>query len=95
MPRDHCEVTICFDPTVPLDEINGTLQLSLMAVESLHGVDRLRLEPPPHLFHRERTCVIDTSTKVGRTTASIFLGYARREFGNAAVIVSSLTKGAA
>ena len=85
MPREHCQVTFCFDPAVPLDEVDGTLRLSLMATESLHGYDRLRLEPATSIDREHRTCVIHTTTAVGRSLAAIFLGYARREFGEDAV----------
>ena len=50
-----------------------------------HGATRLKLEPPACLHRENRNCHIDTTSEVGRAIASIFFGYARREFGEASV----------
>ena len=88
MPPEHALVTFYFDDVVPIAEVDGTLQLSLMAAESIYGRDRIRLEAQPHLDPEGRRCSIDTATAVGRALAAIFLGYSRREFGETAVRIS-------
>lgn len=87
MLRESSGVNFHFQPSLSLDEIDGTLRLSLMAAESLYGTTRLKLEPPARLDRAERQCRIDTSTEVGRAIASIFFGYARREFGERTIAV--------
>ena len=87
MLREHTGVLFHFDRGLSLDEIDGTLRLSLMAAESLYGTTRLKLEPRTHLHREKHACHIDTSTEVGRAIASIFFGYARREFGERAIEV--------
>lgn len=82
-PSNH--VTFTFGVEVSMEEVDGTLRLSLMAAESLHGADRVRLEASMHLDPLHRTCAIATHTPVGRSLAVIFLGYLRREFGEGAV----------
>jgi hypothetical protein len=64
-----------------MQEVEGTLVLSRLATQSLHGFDRVELEASCHVDHRQRTIEIEASTDVGHTLALIFLGYCRREFG--------------
>jgi hypothetical protein len=78
-------VQFTFDRSVSMDEVDGTLRLALLAVESLHGEDRVRLEAKFILERAKRSCSVDASSDVGRTLALIFGGYLRREFGNDAV----------
>jgi hypothetical protein len=81
--------TFTFSPGVPLPEAEATLRLAVLAVESLHGADRMQLELHVRVERAERRFVIDTATDVGRTLAVIFSGYARREFGEDAVRVTT------
>ena len=83
MPQTVVQFT--FDRSVSMDEVDGTLQLALLAVDSLHGEDRVRLEAKFILDRAKRTCSVDASSEVGRTLVLIFGGYLRREFGNDAV----------
>lgn len=83
----HTSIRFTFDGTVPIDEVEQTLRLALLAVESLHGEDRVLLETASHVERASRTCVVDTSTDVGRTLALVFAGFVRREFGDEAVTV--------
>jgi hypothetical protein len=76
-----------FTPDVPLPEAEATLRLAMLAVQSLHGADRMQLELHVRVERAERRVVVDTATEVGRTLAVIFSGYARREFGDSAVRV--------
>src|SRR4051794_6894845 len=50
-----------FEPAVDLDELEGTLVLSIMGVESLHGSASVRLDASHYLDRQRRSCVIDAS----------------------------------
>ena len=80
-------ITFTFGTDVPMREVEFTLQLALLAVESLHGEDRVMLETGSRVDHPSRTCTIDTTSDTGRTLAVVFGGFARREFGDEAVTV--------
>lgn len=80
-------ITFTFGTDVPMREVEFTLQLALLAVESLHGEDRVMLETANRIDHVTRTCAIDTTSDTGRTLAVVFGGFARREFGDDAVTV--------
>lgn len=75
-------IKFCFDKRVDMGDVDATLRLALIAVESLHGEDRVRLEARKRLDQRAREVLIDSSTAVGRDLAAIFGGYVRREFEN-------------
>ncbi|MCC7409802.1 MAG: hypothetical protein IT442_17180, partial [Phycisphaeraceae bacterium] len=81
----HSRVTFTFRDSVPMAEVESTLRLAVLAVESLHGEDRVRLETQAKVDRQARVCVIDTSLDVGRTLATVFGGFVRREFGEEAV----------
>lgn len=78
-------VRFAFDSSVPMTEVEATLRLALLAVESLHGEDRVRLEARVNVDRAARACVIESASDVGRALALVFGGYIRREFGEAAV----------
>jgi len=78
-------VRFIFDKTTPMDEVEGTLHLARLAVESLHGEDRVRLDAKFAIDRAAHTCMIDAACEVGRALAMIFAGYVRREFGEGAV----------
>jgi hypothetical protein len=79
-----------FPPPVPLDEVEATLLLALWGAESLHGESQVRLDAT-HLLDRDRrACVIDAGTPAGRDVNRLFVGYARREFGDDAFRVERL-----
>ena len=70
-----------FTPDVPIEEIEASLLLSVLATESLHGEAQTRLDAA-HFFDPERcSCVIDASTPVGRDFARLFTSFVNREFG--------------
>ena len=55
-----------FAPGAPADEVEATLLLAVVAVESLHGEAQARLDIG-HLFDPDRrACVVDATTPVGR-----------------------------
>lgn len=76
-----------FARTVPARDIEETLMLALMAVESLHGRARLRMDGRYRFDKEQHVCEIDASTKVGADLAEIFTGYATREYGDDAVAI--------
>jgi hypothetical protein len=76
-----------FDQSVPLREARETLKLAQMAVESLHGRERVEFEAPVAIDGIARMFEFDVSRRTGRTLALIFSGYVRREFGPEAVRV--------
>jgi len=70
-----------FVPEVPLDEVEASLLLAVLAAESLHGQVQVRLDAA-HFFDTERrACVIDVGTAVGRDLNRLFVGFVSREFG--------------
>jgi len=76
-----------FDQSVPGQELEDTFMLALLAVESLHGHSLVRMEARFSLDKDARTCVIDATTKVGSDLASIFTGFATKEYGERAVFI--------
>jgi len=70
-----------FQPDVPLEEVEASLLLALLATESLHGESQVRLDASHFLDPERRACVIDAGTLVGRDVNRLFVGFLRREFG--------------
>jgi len=79
-----------FDRSVPLEEVAGTLRLSVLAAEALHGEAVVALDAPHHLDARRRTCTVGGDTPAGRDLAKLFGNFVRREFGVEAVLVERL-----
>lgn len=73
-----------FGPGVPFAEVIATLDLALIAVESLHGESRSRLDARFTDDPTKRAVAIDASTPVGQALNQLFTGFARREFGESA-----------
>lgn len=90
MPREAYRYI--FGDTVPFAEVLATVDLSLIAVESLHGESRSRLDARFSDDAAKRAVVIDASTDVGRALNQVFIGYVRREFGEGAVRVERLDR---
>lgn len=86
MPREVYRYA--FEHGVPFAEALATLELALIAVESVHGESRARLDGRFASDPAERVLVIDASTPVGQALNQIFVGYARREFGESAFTVT-------
>jgi len=76
-----------FAPDVPIGEIEHTLVICLLAVQSLHGEARTRLAVGHHLDRRRRICVIDGRTPEGRDLAKLLAGFLSREFGETSFTV--------
>ena len=81
--------TYRFDNMVPVQELEGTLMLALLAVESLHGRSSVRMMGDRfNLNKHARTCMIDAATPVGSDLAKIFTGLATMEYGEDAVHIT-------
>ena len=66
---------------VPFPEVMATFDLALIAVQSLHGDDRARLDARFASDAGKQVLAIDAGTPVGQALNQIFTGFARREFG--------------
>lgn len=86
----YCAIRFSFAASVCMQEVEATLRLAILAVQSLHGEDRVRLEAKAELDRDARVCVVDTTSRVSRTLALVFGGYVRREFGPEAVTVQHI-----
>lgn len=74
-----------FDTAIPVQELEDTFMLSLIAVESVFGHSRVRMDARFEFDRKNRRCRIDCSNEVGLQLARIFTGYATREYGEGAV----------
>ncbi len=79
-----------FEPQASIEEIEDTLVLSRVAIESLHGESQTRLDATYTFDAANRTCVIDADTPVGRDFNRLFAGFLAREFGPASFRVERL-----
>ena len=80
-----------FAESVALDEVESSLLLSIMSVESLHGESDVKLDAGHYLDVSRRACIIDGSTDVGRDLNRLFIGFLRREFGKQEFRVERVT----
>ncbi|QOJ04884.1 MAG: hypothetical protein HRU71_01265 [Planctomycetia bacterium] len=62
-------------------EVEETLLLAVLAVESLFGESTVRLDASYSVDAPRRSCAIDASTEVGRSLSRVFTGFITREFG--------------
>ena len=76
-----------FDSGVDFSEVTATLDLAFIAIESLHGESRARLDARFTSEPSRRTVVLDATTPVGQALNQVFVGFARREFGEDAFAV--------
>jgi len=70
-----------FTPDAPIEEVEASLLLAVLATESLHGESQTRLDVAHYLDPAKRACVIDAGTPVGRDFNRLFVGFLAREFG--------------
>lgn len=70
-----------FSADLPRAEIEGTLTLALIAVESIHGESQVLLDAEHALDLERGLCVIDASTRTGVDLNKAFTGFLTREFG--------------
>jgi hypothetical protein len=88
MNKEHYRYV--FAPTVPPEEVQGSLLLALFAVESLHGEAQVCLDAAHYFDAEVCVCVINATTAVGRDLNRLFAGFLRREFGAQAFTVERL-----
>jgi len=81
-----------FKPDVDLEQAEGTLLLSIIAAEALHGQAAVRLEARYLFSNEKRACVIDCRGKASDDFIKIFTGFLIREFGEDAFGVSCEAK---
>jgi len=80
-PSRHEVYRYIFEKRVPFADVLDTFDLAMIAVESLHGEARTRLDAGFTDDTARRVLVIDASTPVGRALNQVFIGYVTREFG--------------
>ena len=76
-----------FAPSVPVEEIEASLVLAVLATESVHGESQVRLDAAHYLDSETRTCVVQSDTPVGQDFSRHFTNFLRREFGDDAFTV--------
>lgn len=76
-----------FSEEVPLDEVEETIHLSLIAAECLHGPTRVRLDASYCLCKKKHACVVCARTNVGLDVVSLLTGFLTREYGEDAFTV--------
>ena len=76
-----------FVEDVVVEEIEASLVLALLSVESLHGESQVRLDASHFFDTEQKTCVIDAGTDVGLDLNRLFIGFVRREYGEDAFTV--------
>ncbi|MCL4199308.1 MAG: hypothetical protein KJZ69_17595 [Phycisphaerales bacterium] len=64
------------------------LDEAITNAESIHGTERVRLDARFAEDTARGVLVIDATTEVGQTLNQLFVGLARREFGDAAFTIS-------
>ncbi|MBX3385993.1 MAG: hypothetical protein KF768_05430 [Phycisphaeraceae bacterium] len=85
MPQDIYRYI--FSPGVHFPEVAATLDLAFIAIESLHGESRARLDARFTSEPSRRTVILDATTPVGQALNQVFVGFVRREFGEDAFTV--------
>lgn len=71
-----------FASSVCMREVEETLLLAVLAVESLFGESTVRLDASYSVDAPRRSCVIEAGTDVGRSLSRVFTGFITREFGS-------------
>ena len=79
-----------FNESIPVQELEDTFMLALIAVEILHGRYRVQEECKILMDKSNRTYVIDASTDAGNDLNLLFNGFAIKEYGEHSVKVERL-----
>ena len=72
-----------FPESIPLDHVEESLVMSIIAAESIHGAAEARLAVGHLLDRAGRCCVIDGSTETGCDLNKVFVGLLMKQFGAA------------
>lgn len=81
-----------FNKGVPMQDVEESLHLAILAAECLHGQSRVRLDASYCMDADKCACVIDATTQVGQDVNRIFTGFAIREFGEDAFKVERVQR---
>ena len=73
-----------FDPGISLHDVEDSLLLAVLAVESLEGRSRLKLAAKISVDRRARSAEVGADTDVGESIARIFTGFLAKQFGEKA-----------
>jgi hypothetical protein len=79
-----------FDKKITAQEIETTLILALLAIESLYGTTEVRLDGRYRIERKLRTCVIDAQSSLGRDLNRVFIGFLSQEFGGGSFTVERI-----
>ncbi|MBU1319361.1 MAG: hypothetical protein KKG33_14225 [candidate division Zixibacteria bacterium] len=82
MNRELCRYS--FDSKVPIQDVEESLLLAVLATEFLYGRSMIRLHASFCLDPKKHSCVVDAATEVGWAISRIFTGFLTREFGEEA-----------
>lgn len=77
-----------FHQSVSFFDVLAVLDHAILNAESIHGPERVRLDARFAEDTARGMLVIDATTGVGQTLNQLFVGLARREFGDAAFTIS-------
>ena len=70
-----------FCESVPIEAVEESMGLAILAIQSLHGESLTRLEARHHLDLEAARCVVDAQTGVGEDLARVFTGFCTHQFG--------------
>jgi len=70
-----------FPAAVALTSVESTMDLAVLAVESLHGDAQVRLDIRHLLDRAQRKCLVDATSQAGRDLNRIFAGFLMEELG--------------
>ncbi len=76
-----------FHQSVAFLDVLATLDEAITNAESIHGTERVRLDARFAEDAARGIVVIDATTEVGQTVNQLFVGLARRTFGDAAIAI--------
>ena len=69
-----------FSALVALADVESSILLAEMAIESIHGESDSELDLGYFLHREKRQLIVDATTEVGRDFNRILVGFFRREF---------------
>jgi hypothetical protein len=85
-----CKYRYEFTPEIALEDVEASLVLAILSVESLHGETEVQLSASHLLDAAARSCVIDAVDPVGRDLNRLFVGFLMREYGKSSFQVRRL-----